>query len=183
MFEGEDPGQGRPDEPLRRPRGRHARRAAPPVGSRRARLLAAAAPIVAWLEPRLTAAGAWLFERRLHVLIVSATVATVAMLGGAVALISFAGGSGPGDQAVGGGDAPRPTSTDPGAPNSYAPILPSPGPTPTPTPSSPPPTPGDGSTDPGDDVPVEPVPTVEPPPDTGNGRPDPPGHTKKPDKP
>ncbi|WP_448002806.1 hypothetical protein [Agromyces bauzanensis] len=183
MFEGEDPGQGQPDEPL--PRGRHARRAAAPVDGWRARLLAAAAPVMAWLEPRLTAAGAWLFERRLHVLIVSATVATVAMLGGAVALISFAGGSGPGDQASGDGNVPRPTSTDPGSPNSYAPILPSPGPTrtPTPTPSSPPPTPGDGSTDPGADVPVEPVPTVEPTPDTGNGRPDPPGHTNKPDKP
>ncbi|GAA4370401.1 hypothetical protein [Agromyces bauzanensis] len=151
-------------------------------------MLAAAAPVVASLEPRLTATGAWLFERRLHVLIVSATMATVAMLGGAVALISFAGGSGPGDQASGGGTSPRPTSTDPGSPNSYAPILPSPGPTPpstpTPTPSTPPPPPaGGGSTDPGTDVPVEPVPTPDPTTDTGNGRPDPPGHTKKPDKP
>lgn len=186
MFEGEDPDQGQPEEPLRRPRGRHARRAARPVDGWRARLVTAAGPVVAWLEPRLTAAGAWLFERRLHVLVVTATVATVAMLGGAVALISFAGGSGPGDEASGDGNVPRPTSTDPGSPNSYAPILPSPGPNRTPavTPSSPPPTAGDGSTDPGADLPVDPTaPAVEPPLDSGNGRPDPPGHTKKPDKP
>ncbi|WP_448808551.1 hypothetical protein [Agromyces bauzanensis] len=181
MSEGEGPDQGQPDEPLRRPRGRHARRAAPPADGWRARILAAAAPVMAWLEPRLAATGAWLFERRLHVLIVAATVATVAMLGGAVALISLTGVSGP-DQAAEGGSGPRPTSTDPARPNSYAPILPSPRPTPTPTPT-PTPAPVEGSTDPGADVPADPVPTPDPTTDTGNGRPDPPGHTNKPDKP
>lgn len=182
MSEGEGPGQGRPDEPLRRPRGRHARRAAPPAGSWRARLLATAGPVVAWLEPRVAAAGAWLFERRLHVLIVGATVATIAMLGGAVALISLAGASGPDGQSAEGDGTPRPTSTDPARPNSYAPILPSPGPTHTPTPT-PTPAPDDGSADPGTEIPADPVPTSDPPPDTGNGRPDPPGHTNKPPKP
>ena len=39
----------------------------------RARLAAATAPVVASVEPRAAAAAEWLFERRLHVLIVAAT--------------------------------------------------------------------------------------------------------------
>ena len=83
------------DEPMRRPRGRHrglpAPAPAPAADGWRARLAAAAAPVVASVEPRLAVAAEWLFERRLHVLIVAASVATIAMIGGAVALISFAG--------------------------------------------------------------------------------------------
>lgn len=185
VFDGEGPDRGQPGQPPRRPRGRHAAPKAAAAGDGwRARFAAAAAPVAASLEPRVSAAGAWLFERRLHVLIVSATLATVLMLGGAVALISSAGGGGRDGEATDIGDSPRPTSTDPGSPNSYAPILPSPGPAPTRTPTPTPP-PGEVA-DPVEEIPVDPVDPVdpvEPPPDTGNGRPDPPGHTNKPPKP
>ena len=121
------------DEPMRRPRGRHrglpAAAAAAPAGDGwRARLTAAMAPVVASVEPRAAAAAEWLFERRLHVLIVAATVATIAMIGGAVALISFAGAPGPADEAATVVETPRPTSDDPASGNTFAPILPSPGP-------------------------------------------------------
>lgn len=149
-------------------------------------MVAAAMPVLAALEPRISAAGAWLLERRLHVLIVASTLATIAMIGGAMALISSAGQGGRDDEAAEIGDSPRPTSTDPGSPHSYAPILPSPGPTRTPAPTTTP-TPDEGTTDPGIVVPDAPIdtadPTVEPSADTGNGRPDPPGHTNKPPKP
>ena len=116
------------DEPMRRPRGRHrglpAAAPAPAADGWRARLAAAAAPVVASVEPRLAVAAEWLFERRLHVLIVAASVATIAMIGGAVALISFAGAPQPADEAANVVETPRPTSTDPASPNTYAPILP-----------------------------------------------------------
>ena len=109
------------DEPMRRPRGRHrglpAGAAAPAGDGWRARLSAAMAPVVASVEPRAAAAAEWLFERRLHVLIVAATVATIAMIGGAVALISFAGAPGPADEAATVVETPRPTSDDPDSGN------------------------------------------------------------------
>jgi len=186
VFDEDGPDPGQPDEPPRRPRGRHAAPRGPVASDGwRTRLVAATTPLLAALEPRLSAAGAWLLERRLHVLIVASTLATVAMIGGAMALISSVGPGRDGEAAEL-GDSPRPTSTDPGSPNSYAPILPSPGPIRTPSPTATP-TPDDGTTDPGTVVPDEPVdpadPVVEPPADTGNGRPDPPGHTNKPPKP
>lgn len=198
MSEGEPPGEPKqefgeliqqpgepvqqPDEPMRRPRGRHAIRPEPLAGEGwRAKLAAAAAPVVASVEPRVAAAAAWLFERRLHVLIISATVATIAMIGGTVALISFSGAARPADEASNVVGTSRPTSTDPADRNTYSPILPSPGPTPSAAPKTPTPTPSPGDdTDVPTATPVEPTPT--PTPDT-NGRPDPPGHTKKPDKP
>ena len=73
--------------------------AAPAADGWRARLAAVAAPVVASVEPRVAGAAEWLFERRLHVLIVAASVATIAMIGGAVALISFAGAPQPADEA------------------------------------------------------------------------------------
>jgi hypothetical protein len=175
------------DEPMRRPRGRHrgvpAGAAAPAGDGWRARLAAAAAPVVASVEPRIAVAAEWLFERRLHVLIVAASVATIAMIGGAVALISFTGAPQPADEASTVVETPRPTSTDPASPNSYAPILPSPGPTSTikpTTPATPTPSPDDAVA-PADEPPVEP--TTEPIPEEPAGRPDPPGHSNKPDKP
>lgn len=170
------------DEPMRRPRGRHAvskARTAPGAGWR-ARIAAALALVVASVEPRISAAGAWLFERRLHVLIIASTVATVALIGGAVTLISIAGAPRPEGEAATLVDSPRPTSTDPASPSSYAPILPSPGPppsiSPTPTPS-PDEGPGDGATDAPTDPTSAPAPTEPEPPDSA------PGATNKPDKP
>jgi hypothetical protein len=174
-----------PDEPMRRPRGRHAasKPGTVPGTAWRARLAAAAAPVVASVEPRISAAGAWLFERRMHVLIVSATVATIAMIGGAVALISLTGAPRPAGEAATVIDSPRPTSTDPDSPSTYAPILPSPGPpsaSPGPTPS-PDDEPGDAATD----APVEPTaePTAEPTPTEEERRDTAPGATNRPEKP
>jgi len=188
MTDGE---QQQPEEPMRRPRGRHARRPAPVAGDGwRAKVAAVAAPLVASAEPRIAAAAEWLFERRLHVLVISATAATVIMIGGAVALISIArGGVAPDDEIASVVEGPRPTSTEPGEPGTYAPILPSPGPqrsvvpsTPAPTPA---PDPGTGD-DPAADEPAveDPVePTTEPEPDQPRGNPNAPGQTKKPEKP
>jgi hypothetical protein len=171
------------EQPMRRPRGRHRglpAAAAPASDGWRARLAAAAAPVVASVEPRIAVAAEWLFERRLHVLIVAASVATIAMIGGAVALISFAGAPQPGDEAATVIESPRPTSTDPASPNTYAPILPSPGPAPTIKPTAPAtPSPDDAEAPASD--PAEP--TTEPVTEEPGGRPDPPGHTNKPDKP
>ena len=175
-----------PDEPMRRPRGRHARKPAPVAGEGwRARIAAAAAPVVASVEPRIGTAAAWLYERRLHVLIVSATVATVVMIGGAVALISVAGGPRPAEEASTVVVGTRPTSSEPGEPGTYAPILPSPGPTPSIAPATPKPTPTpDGESDvPVTDEPVEPTAEPEPEPDEPRGNPNAPGQTKKPEKP
>jgi hypothetical protein len=168
-----------PDEPMRRPRGRHAVPKAGAVAGDgwRARLTA----VVASVEPRITAAGAWLFERRLHVLIVASMVATVAMIGGAIALISFSGGQQPDDEASTIVDTDRPTSTDPGVPSTFAPILPSPGPPPSISPTAPAPLPEEEPADPATDTPVEPpaepAETEPPAPAT------PPGATNRPDKP
>jgi hypothetical protein len=170
-----------PDQPMRRPRGRHAVPKAGAVAGDgwRARLTA----VVASVEPRISSVGAWLFERRLHVLIVAATVATVAMIGGAVALISFTGGQQPDDGPATVVDADRPTSTDRGVPSSYAPILPSPSPGPpapiSPSSPAPPPEgePADPAIDPPVEPPAEPAETEPPAPAT------PPGATNRPDKP
>lgn len=150
----------------------------------RARIAAAAAPVMASVEPRVSAAAGWLFERRLHVLIISAALATVIMIGGAIALISTAGAVQPDDEAGNVINAPRPTSTNTGDPGTYAPILPSPGPSPSLPPATPTPTPspdGDGTDVPTGDDPVEP--TTEPEPEEPRGNPDAPGQTKKPEKP
>ncbi|KRE22321.1 hypothetical protein [Agromyces sp. Soil535] len=172
------------DEPMRRTRGRHAEPAAAPSGDGwRARVASVLAPVVASAEPRIAATAAWLFERRMHVLIVSATVATIAMLGGTFALISFAGAQQPEDEATRVLDTSRPTSTDPDDSNTYAPILPSPGPTPTLKPGTPTPTPSptDDPDTPVEDAPTqpstEPTPTEEPRRETA------PGATNRPDKP
>lgn len=182
MSDGEQP-----DEPMRRPRGRHARKPAPVAGDGwRAKIAALAAPVVASIEPRVSAAAAWLFERRLHVLVISATAATIIMIGGAVALISFAGGGlQPDDEASNVLHAPRPTSTNTGDPGTYAPILPSPGPSPSHPPTAPTPTPSpDGGADePVGDDPVDPTTEPAPEPDETRGNPNAPGQTKKPDKP
>ncbi len=182
MTDGE---QEQPEEPMRRPRGRHARRPAPVTGDGwRAKVAAVAAPVVASVEPRVAAAAEWLFERRLHVLVVSATAATVSMIGGAVALISIArGGVAPDDEVASVVEGVRPTSTEPGEPGSYAPILPSPGPTPSLAPATPTPTPDAvPQEEPAPEPEVVPVePTVEPEPGWPRGNPDAPGQTKKPD--
>ena len=182
--------QQQPDEPMRRPRGRHARRPAPVAGDGwRAKVAAVAAPVVASVEPRVATAAAWLFERRLHVLVISATAATVIMIGGAVALISIArGGVAPDDEVANVVEGVRPTSTEPGEPGSYAPILPSPGPEQHLGPSTPGPTavpePGAGD-DPALDEPTveDPVEPTEPEPSDTRGNPNAPGQTKKPVKP
>lgn len=179
MSDGEQPGARQPDEPMRRPRGRHAVSKAGTVAANgwRARLTA----VVASVEPRISAAGAWLFERRLHVLVFTASIVTVAMIGGAVALISFAGAPRPDSEVATVVDTDRPTSTDPAAPSSYAPILPSPGPPPSISPTSPAPPTEDEPAAPVTDAPVEPPAEPEatepPPPDTA------PGATNRPDKP
>jgi hypothetical protein len=142
------------------------------------------APVVASVEPRAAASAEWLFERRLHVLIVAASVATIAMIGGAVALISFAGAPGPADEAATVVETPRPTSDDPDSGNTFAPILPSPGP------RSSPATPSPGTPTPSPDDPVvtdptasTPDPTEPPATENPDDRPGPPGQTNKPDKP
>jgi hypothetical protein len=154
----------RPSEPSLRPRGR---RAAP-----KSSLATALEP----LAPAVVATTAWLSKHRLGALIAAASVATVAMLGGGIALIQSAGaGAGaPGDD----GDSysmlddPRPTSTAPAGPSTFGPILPTPAPrsaTPTPTPT-PTPSPDDVVEQPVDEPVVEPAPSTEPePPGRGNG--------------
>ena len=161
--------------------------AAPAGDGWRARLAAATAPVVASVEPRAAAAAEWLFERRLHVLIVAASVATIAMIGGAVALISFAGAPGPADEAATVVETPRPTSDDPGSANTYAPILPSPGPgssPATPAPATPAPVPEEDPDVPVVEDPDEPTTDpIEPPQTEEPDRPVPPGQSNKPDKP
>lgn len=169
-----------PDEPMRRPRGRHAvpTAGAAAAAGRRAPLAA----VTAFVESRVSAAGAWLFERRLHVLIVTATVATVGMIGGTVALISLTGAQQPDDGAVTVVGTDRPTATDPGTPTSYAPILPSPGPPPSISPTDPAAPPEDLPVDPVTGAPVEPP--TEPEAATQPPRPETaPGATNRPDKP
>jgi hypothetical protein len=158
----------RTSEQSLRPRGR---RAAP-----RSRVAIALEPFA----PAVAATTAWLSKHRLGALIAAASLATVAMLGGGIALIQSAGaGAGAsGDNRDGGDpysmlDDPRPTSTAPAGPSPFGPILPTPAPrpaTPTPTPT-PTPSPDDAIEPPAVDEPVvEPEPTTEPdPPGRGNG--------------
>lgn len=120
----------RPSERSLRPRGR---RAAPK------------SPLATALEslaPAVAATTAWLSKHRLGALIAAASLATVAMLGGGIALIQSAGtGAGASEPGDDGGsysmlDDPRPTSTAPAGPSPFGPILPTPAPpssTPTPT--------------------------------------------------
>jgi hypothetical protein len=177
------------DEPAReapRRRGRHAAPAPSPAaaeGTWRARARAALAPLLAAVEPRLSAAGAWLLERRLHVFIISAAVAVIALLGGTVALLQLSAPQ-PEDEATTVLRTSRPTSSDPAAPNTLGPILPSPGPSTPGTPvrtTTPTPAPGDDAQPPVDEedpvVGPTPEPTKEP------GRDTAPGQTKKPDPP
>jgi hypothetical protein len=84
--------------------------------------------MIAAVERSLVAGFAWLFERRRHALIVAATLVAVAVLGGAIAARSFAGAPQALDEPADVVSTTRPTSTDPAAPTSYAPILPSPEP-------------------------------------------------------
>jgi hypothetical protein len=158
----------RPSERSLRPRGR---RAAP-----KSRLATALEP----LAPALAATTAWLSKHRLGALIAAASLATVAMLGGGIALIQSAGaGAGaPGDDdgSYSMLDDPRPTSTAPAGPSRFGPILPTPKPgaaTPTPTPPSP-----EAVVEP----PVVDEPVVEPTPTTGPD-PDGPGRGNGPKKP
>ena len=180
MSDGEQPG-----ELMRRPRGRARHAAREPVAVARhgwrARLAAVAGLIAASVERRISAAGAWLAERRLRVLIFTISVVTVAMIGGAVALIASTGAPRPVGEAARVLDTHRPTPTDPGASTSHAPILPSPGPPPSTSPTSPAPSPEDQPAHPVPDVPGEP--TAEP----GSSEPPPPettpGPTTEPDEP
>lgn len=130
-------------EPTRRPRGRAAPTAAEPVvpGGRRARRAAAAAPVATSVETRILAAAAWLFERRVRVLISAVSVVTVAMIGGALALIPFAGAPRPDGEAATVIDTGRPTPTDPTTASNSAPIVVSPEPRPSPGPTGPTPRP------------------------------------------
>lgn len=114
-----------------RRRGRHAAPAAGGGASAhglRARDEALFSRMLAAVPRSLVAGFAWLFERRRHVLIVAATVVAVAVLGGAIAARSFAGAPQALDETADVVSTTRPTSTDPAAPTSYAPILPSPEP-------------------------------------------------------
>lgn len=128
------------NEPMRRPRGRHA----VPKPATAAR----------------DALPARLLERRLLVLAVS--VATVASIGGAVTLAAIAGTPRPAGEATTVVDTQRPTPADPGDPSSFGPILPSAGPPPSASPSSPAPVlpPVDEPEAPETDAPV--APPVEP---------------------
>jgi hypothetical protein len=156
----------RPSERSLRPRGR---RAAP-----KSPLATALEP----LAPAVAATTAWLSKHRLGALIAGASLATVAMLGGGIALIQAAGGgAGTSDPGDGDGsysmlDDPRPTSTAPAGPSSFGPILPTPAPptsTPTPTPT-PTPAPGDVVEPPVADEPVvEPTPAPDTDEDPGRG--------------
>jgi hypothetical protein len=176
----------------RRQRGRHA---APTAGAStgdrlRTRLGAAFVPLVAAARPRVASAREWLSARRLPVFIGAATVATIALLGGTIALLQVTGPAqsqenGDGPAAV--VDTSRPTSTEPASPGSRPPILPTPVP-PSPLPPLPQP-PQTSAPEPVDDPapppPDDGEPVVEPAPEpsTKPGRDTAPGQTKKPDRP
>lgn len=151
MSDGEQRGDG---GIVTRRSGRHAAAAAGPGAS------------VAGLRGHIVSALAWLFERRLHLLVVAVSIATVAMISGAVVLFAStneSGGDGSFATAV---DTERPTPTDPGAPSTSAPILPSPTPPSSIRPTNPPPRAEGGPADPATDAPVEPPAeqvTTEPP--------------------
>jgi hypothetical protein len=167
------------DAAPRRPRGR---RAAPPAGPTSG-LRATLAPALAVVEPRIAAAGAWLYERRLHVFIVAATVATLVLIGGTVVLLQLSAPPPHGEDAAPAVSTSRPTSTEPAYPGTLAPILPSPAP-PSPLPPLPGTGPGaDSDPDPGDGPPPpdagEPEAEPEPEPTPKPGRDTAPGQIKK----
>jgi hypothetical protein len=170
-------------EPGRR-RGRHAAPAAatPAAGSLTA-LRDGLARTAAAIQPGLTAARGWLSKRRLPVFVVAATVATLALLGGTVAVLQATAPPQPADDAAPAVSTVRPSSSDRETPDTFAPILPSPAP---PTPLAPlatTPAPEDADAPPPGDEPV-PEPTTEPTDEgTGTGRDTAPGQTKKPEQP
>ena len=181
MVDGEHQGDG---GIVSRRRGRHA---APVVGGGtsahglRARDEALLARMLAAVERSLVAGFAWLFERRLHVLIVAATVVAVAVLGGAIATRSFAGAPQALDETADVVSTTRTTSTDPAAPTSYAPILPSPEP-PRSVGGADPGSPREDVAQPGTDVPADSAaePTAEPAPIAKPGRETAPPATNRP---
>lgn len=133
---------------------RSGRHAAPPVGP---------AASGAGIRDRLVAGLAWLFERRLHVLMVTVSIAIVAMISGAVMLIAFTGESRPDGQLATAVDPDRPTPTGSEVPSTYAPILPTAAPSSSTSPTNPAPQAESEPADPATDTPVEqpaaPVPT------------------------
>jgi hypothetical protein len=154
-------------EPPLRPRGR---RAAP-----KSRVATALEP----LAPALAAVTAWISAHRLGAMIGVCGLATVAMLGGGIALIQSSGVGAPepgpdADSSFSMLDDPRPTSATPSAPSPFGPILP----TPAPPTALPTPNPEEVVEPPvGDEPVVEPTPTAEP------GPADPPGRGNGPKKP
>ncbi|WP_307042101.1 hypothetical protein [Agromyces ramosus] len=153
------------ERPLR-PRGR---RAAPK--SRVAR-------VVEPLAPTMAVATAWASTHRLGAMMAICGIATVAMLGGGIALIQQPGAGisepEPDADSYSMLDDPRPTTTAPAAPSPFGPILP----TPAPPQAAPAPEQPDEAVEPPVDEPiVEPAPSVEP------GRGDGPGRGNGPKKP
>lgn len=169
-------------EPIRRPRGRHAlpRAAAPEAaptaaGSRRAHRARRAgrssvgAPAAASVARHTSAVAAWLFDRRVHVMIFTASVAIVVM-GGTLALSPFADAARPGRDVATVADTDRPKPTDRAASSSAAPVVASPAPSPSTGPASPTPQPSEAPVAPLPEAPVEPpaepAPAEPPQPDT-----------------
>jgi hypothetical protein len=152
------------------------------AGGRRARRAAAATPVAASVESRILAAAAWLFERRARVLVSAVSVATVAMIGGALAFIPFAGAPRPDSEAATIVDTGRPTPIDPTTPSSSAPVVASPGPRPSPGPTSPT---SPTSPTPRPEAPAAPVTEapVAPPADPGAAEPPPPDTAPAPPNP
>lgn len=154
----------RGERPLR-PRGR---RAAPK---------SALARVVEPLAPALAAATTWVSTHRLGAMIAVCSIATVAMLGGGIALIQSSGAGAPEPDADSYSmlDDPRPTTTTPAAPSPFGPILP----TPAPPTAVPVPEPDEAVGPPVDEPVDEPAPSAEPEPDPGDG----PGRGNGPKKP
>lgn len=165
-----------------RRRGRHAAPAdsTPAVGGLTSALGAGFARAATWVGPRRATAVAWVSKRRLPVFVVAATFATVAMLGGTIAVLQSTAPPHQADDAAPAVGTVRPTSTERGEPGTFGPILPSPG---APTPLAPlatTPPPDDADAPPPSDPP-SPEPTPEPTDGgTGTGRDTAPGQTKKP---
>ncbi|WP_173922862.1 hypothetical protein, partial [Agromyces sp. Marseille-P2726] len=100
-----------------RSRGRRAAPSPSPSSGLRASL----APAIAVVEPRVAAAGAWLHERRLHVFIISAAVASFLLIGGTVVLLQLSAPPQHHDDAAPAVSTSRPTSTEPAYPGTLAP--------------------------------------------------------------
>ena len=167
-----------------RRRGRHAAPADATPAARRLTVLGdRLVRSAALLEPRLAIIRAWVSKRRLPVFVVAATFATLAMLGGTIAVLQSTAPPQQADDAAPAVSTVRPTSTEREEPSTFGPILPSPG-SPTPLPplaTTPPP----ADTDP---LPPSDEPSPEPTPEpteggTGTGRDTAPGQTKKPQPP